>query len=165
MANGTDTNNLRILGAYSARMAAGDFDAVRRMLAQDVKLDLVGKLSVQGWLYDVKNTASPQVLGKVYTDSATEEAARLIAHKFADEIILRLGGGIGGIAESKIYFVSDRSGHKEIWVMDYDGSNQRQVTHQGTISISPRISPDGSRLATNTSLMCSMPITWSRFSP
>jgi len=106
-----------------------------------------GKVSVQGWLYDVKNTASPQVLGKVYTDNATEEAARLIAHKFADEIILRLGGGIGGIAESKIYFVSDRSGHKEIWVMDYDGSNQRQVTHQGTISISPRISPDGSRLA------------------
>ena len=106
-----------------------------------------GKLTVQGWLYDVKNTASPQVLGKVYTDNATEDAARLIAHKFADEIILRLGGGIGGIAESKIYFVSDRSGRKEIWVMDYDGSNQRQITHQGTISISPRISPDGSRLA------------------
>ena len=106
-----------------------------------------GKVTVQGWLYDVKNTASPQVLGKVYTDNATEDAARLIAHKFADEIILRLGGGVGGIAESKIYFVSDRTGRKEIWVMDYDGSNQRQITHQGTISISPRISPDGSRLA------------------
>ena len=53
------------------------------------------RVTVQGWLYDVKNTASPQVLGKVYTDNATEDAARLIAHKFADEIILRLGGGIG----------------------------------------------------------------------
>ena len=106
-----------------------------------------GKVTVQGWLYDVKNVASPQVLGKVYTDNPTEDAARLIAHKFADEIILRLGGGIGGIAESKIYFVSDRSGHKEIWVMDYDGSNQRQLTHQATISLSPRISPDDSRLA------------------
>ena len=105
------------------------------------------KITVQGWLYDVKNTASPQVLGKQYTDVATDDGARLIAHKFADEIILRLGGGIPGIAESKIYFVSDRSGHKEIWVMDYDGSNQRQLTHQGSISLSPRISPDGSRLA------------------
>ena len=106
-----------------------------------------GKLTVQGWLYDVKNTASPEVLGKQYTDVPGNEAARVIAHKFADEIIFRLGGGIPGIAESKIYFVSDRSGHKEIWVMDYDGSNQRQLTHLGSVSLSPRISPDGSRLA------------------
>ncbi len=94
-----------------------------------------GKLTVQGWLYDVKNTASPLVLGKQYADVPTDDAARLIAHKFADEIIFRLGGGIRGIAESKIYFVSDRSGHKEIWVMDYDGSNQRQLTHQASISL------------------------------
>ena len=106
-----------------------------------------GKVTVQGWLYDVKNTASAQVLGKQYADVASDEATRVIAHKFADEIIFRLGGGIPGIAESKIYFVSDRSGHKEIWAMDYDGSNQRQLTHQGSISLSPRVSPDGSRLA------------------
>ena len=106
-----------------------------------------GKVTVQGWLYDVKNTASPEVLGKQYTDVPTGDAVRVIAHRFADEIIFRLGGGIPGIAESKIYFVSDRSGHKEIWVMDYDGSNQRQLTHLGSVSLSPRISPDGSRLA------------------
>jgi Tol biopolymer transport system component len=58
--------------------------------------------------------------------------ARTIAHRFADEIILRLGGGINGIAETKIYFVSSRSGTKEIWAMDYDGQNQHQVTHLGT---------------------------------
>ena len=106
-----------------------------------------GKVTVQGWLYDVKNTGTPQVLGKQYSDAANEDTTRFIAHKFADEIIFRLGGGIPGICESKIYFVSDRSGHKEIWVMDYDGSNQRQITHQGSISLSPRVSPDGSRLA------------------
>jgi TolB protein len=106
-----------------------------------------GRLTVQGWLYDVKNIQSPQVLGKEYADSASDAAARLMAHKFADEIIFRLGGGIPGIAESQIYFVSDRSGHKEIWAMDYDGSNQRQLTRLGSISLSPRISPDGSRIA------------------
>ncbi len=104
-------------------------------------------MTVQGWLYDVKNVTSPQVLGKQYTDAATTDAARLTAHKFADEIIFRLGGGIQGIAESQIYFVSTRSGHKEIWAMDYDGANQHQVTHLASISLSPRISPDGSRLA------------------
>jgi TolB protein len=104
-------------------------------------------LTVQGWLYDVKNIASPQVLGKQYADAATPAAARRTAHKFADEIIFRLGGGIPGIAESQIFFVSSRSGHKEIWGMDYDGENQHQITHLGSISLSPRISPDGTRLA------------------
>jgi len=105
-------------------------------------------LTVQGWLYDVKNVASPQVLGKQYTDAATPDAARRTAHKFADEIIFRLGGGIAGIAESQIFFVrSSGKGNKEIWGMDYDGENQHQITHLGTISLSPRISPDGSRLA------------------
>ena len=102
---------------------------------------------VQGWLYDVKNTSSPQVLGKQYTDQATPQAARTIAHKFANEIIFRLGGGIAGIAETKIYFVSSRSGTKEIWAMDYDGVDQHALTHTGSISLSPHVSPDGSRIA------------------
>lgn len=104
-------------------------------------------VTVQGWLYDVKNPVQPQVLGKQYQDAATSDAVRVIAHKFADEIIFRLGGGIPGIAETKIYFVSSRSGHKEIWAMDYDGANQHQITHSGSISLSPRVSPDGSRIA------------------
>ena len=106
-----------------------------------------GRLTVQGWLYDVKNIQSPQILGKQYSDTATDAAARVMAHKFADEIIFRLGGGIQGIAETQIYFVSDRSGHKEIWAMDYDGSNQHQITHLGSLALSPRVSPDGSRVA------------------
>ena len=59
---------------------------------------------MQGWLYDVKNMASPQVLGKQYHDTATATAVRTIAHKFADEIIFRLGGGIHGIAETQDLF-------------------------------------------------------------
>jgi len=106
-----------------------------------------GKLTTQGWLFDVKNTQSPQILGKQYSDTASEAAARVMAHKFADEIIFRLGGGVQGIAETQIYFVSDRTGHKEIWAMDYDGSNQHQLTRLASIALSPRISPDGSRLA------------------
>ena len=106
-----------------------------------------GFLSVQGWLYDTKNAQSPQVLGKQYREQATEENARIIAHRFADEIILRLGGGVPGIAESKLYFVSARSGSKEIWQMDYDGANQKQLTHLGSIALSPHVSPDGARVA------------------
>lgn len=107
-------------------------------------------IGMQGWLFDVKNTASPQVLGKQYREKATADNARLIAHRFADEIIFRLGGGIGGVAESKIVYVSGRTGHKEVWMMDYDGAGQTQVTKLGSISLSPRISPDASRIAFTT---------------
>ncbi len=106
-----------------------------------------GKVDVQGWLFDVKNAGAPPILGKQYREDATPDNARLIAHRFADEIISRLGGGIAGIAESKIFFISSRSGAKEVWSMDYDGANQQQLTHLGSIALSPRISPDRSRLA------------------
>jgi len=106
-----------------------------------------GRLVVYGWLDDASNAANPQVLGKQYNEAASEDMARTIAHRFADEIISRLGGGINGICETKIYFVSNRTGSKQIWVMDYDGENQHPVTHVGDISLSPRISPDNSRLA------------------
>lgn len=107
-----------------------------------------GRLTVNGYLDDVRNTQYPQVFGKRYEDAANEEAARQIAHKFADEIIFRLGGGIQGIAESKIFYVHfSGSGSKEIWEMDYDGANQHAITHLGQISLSPRVSPDNSRVA------------------
>jgi TolB protein len=106
-----------------------------------------GRIVVAGYLFDAKNAQSPQVLGKQYSDNASQDAARMIAHRFADEIILRLGGGINGICETHIAYVSNRSGTKEIWEMDYDGQGAHQVTHLGTISISPRISPDNSKIA------------------
>src|SRR6185312_12286471 len=105
-----------------------------------------GKVSVQGWLFDTKNTQYPQVLGKQYQEDANVNNARHIAHEFANEIILKLGG-IPGPMETKIYFISTRSGHKDVWSMDWDGAHQQQVTHLGGIALSPRISPDNSRLA------------------
>jgi TolB protein len=106
-----------------------------------------GRLIVDGYLFDTKNAQYPQVLAKQYNEDPTEDSARALAHRFADEIILRLGGGTPGIAETKIYFVKKSGVDKDIWVMDYDGANQHQLTHLGTDVMSPRISPDNSRLA------------------
>src|SRR5437763_1107228 len=105
-----------------------------------------GKVEVRGWLFDAKNAAYPQVLGKQYSEAATSDNARLIAHRFANEIISKLGG-IPGVTESRIVFISTRGGHKEVWAMDYDGAGQQQLTHLNSIALSPRISPDGSRVA------------------
>jgi TolB protein len=106
-----------------------------------------GKVSVTGYLDDAKNPQSPQILGKQYSDTASINSARHIAHRFADEIIARLGGGINGICETTIYYVGARNGNKEIWAMDYDGQGAHPVTHLGTISLSPHVSPDNSRIA------------------
>ena len=129
---------------------------------------------VYGWLVDVKNPSSPPVIAKQYREKATEENARSIAHKFANEIIMRLGGGVNGVTETKLYFISNRTGHKEVWAMDYDGNGQHAVTHQGSIALSPRISPDNSRVAYSSfanggpniamfSLELNRPVTFPRF--
>src|SRR6201985_2391148 len=78
-----------------------------------------GRLAVYGYLFDAKNPDSPQILGKQYNETASQDNARLTAHRFADEPITRLGGGISGIAETHIYYVAKRGGNKEIWQMDY----------------------------------------------
>ena len=105
------------------------------------------RVAVYGWLFDAKNPEAPQILGKQYNEAASQDNARLIAHRFADEIITRLGGGISGIAETHIFYISARSGSKEVWQMDYDGQGAKQLTHLNTISLSPRVSPANDRVA------------------
>jgi TolB protein len=105
------------------------------------------RIVVNGFLDDAKNAQFPQVFAKQYNEEATEDSARQIAHRFADEIIFRLSGGTPGIAESKIFYVKRGGGGKEIWEMDYDGANQHAISHLGEISLSPRVSPDNSRVA------------------
>jgi TolB protein len=104
-------------------------------------------VEIQAWLNDVRDASLPPVIGKVYRGEATEGQVRIFAHQFADEIISKLSGGLAGIASTQISFVSNRSGNKEIWAMDYDGENQRQLTQLHTISLTPRWSPDASRIA------------------
>lgn len=104
-------------------------------------------LSVAGYLSDVHNPGGPIPLQKIYHDDATDAGARRIAHKFADDIISVLTGGLPGIAETQIAYVSSRGGNKEIWVMDYDGANQHQATHLKSIALTPRWSPDATKIA------------------
>jgi TolB protein len=104
-------------------------------------------LSIEAWFYDVQNPAAPPVVGRVYRGQTTEADTRKFAHQFADEIIARLSGGLPGIASTQIAFVSQRSGNKEIWAMDYDGADQHQLTSLHSISLTPRWSPDASRIA------------------
>jgi len=45
-----------------------------------------------------------------------------------------------------IYFVSNRSGSSQIWAMDIDGRNARQISHLSTEASGISISPDGKKI-------------------
>ena len=104
-------------------------------------------LAVSGFLSDVHNPTAPPALQKIYRGGTTDGDARRLAHQFADDIISLLGGGLPGIAQTQIAYVSARGGNKEIWLMDYDGANAHQLTSLKSISLTPRWSPDGNRIA------------------
>jgi TolB protein len=72
--------------------------------------------------------------------------SRRSVHQFVDDLVETLTGQ-KGIATSKIAFVSNRTGHKEIYTADYDGANVVQLTRDNAISVNPNLSSDGRRLA------------------
>jgi len=104
-------------------------------------------IAFSGYLSDVHNPQAPPVIQKIYRGAAADNDARRMAHQFADDIIAYLGGGQTGIAQTQITYVSERGGNKEVWMMDYDGANQHELTHLKSISLTPRWSPDATRIA------------------
>ena len=104
-----------------------------------------GQFVVEARLIDVNTRES--IIGNRYRVDPDEEGVRSLAHRLADEIVLRIGGGIRGIASTRIAFVSDRNGHKEIFTMDYDGYGQKALTNHRSLSLTPRWSLDNSRIA------------------
>jgi TolB protein len=105
-------------------------------------------LAFSGYLSDVSSSSAPVALQKIYRGAATDADARKLAHEFADDIIQLLGSGVPGIADTHIAYVRQIGrGNSEIWEMDYDGANAHQLTHLRSISLTPRWSPDASRIA------------------
>ncbi len=102
-------------------------------------------LIVECRLFDV--SGQRMITGKRYrgpTDAMTS-----IMHRCADEIMVRFTGE-PGIAQTKIAFISRQGGNKELFVMDYNGTNIRQLTHERSIVLSPAWTPDGQEIAITT---------------
>ena len=88
-------------------------------------------------LYDAVNKRF--LLGKRYRSS--RELLRKTIHRFADEVVMQLTGK-RGISQTQIAFLMQESAGKEIYLIDFDGHNLRQVTHDDTVNLSPAWSPD-----------------------
>jgi TolB protein len=100
-------------------------------------------------------TTRESIFGKEYTGAAANP--RMFAHTIADEIFQRQSQ-LRGVARTKLAFATDRDGQrvgdtvqersvKEIYIADYDGANQRRVTTNRRLNISPAWTPDARGIA------------------
>ncbi|MFQ5841875.1 MAG: Tol-Pal system beta propeller repeat protein TolB [Thermodesulfobacteriota bacterium] len=101
-----------------------------------------GQFAIEFRLFDLVDKAF--LGGKRYKGST--KAFRNIIHRAANEITYLITGE-KGIFDTKIAFASTTSGNKEIYIVDFDGHNLRQITNNGSINLSPAWSPDGRIIA------------------
>lgn len=112
-------------------------DGMVNYISYNISKDKQNLLNVQ---FQLKQVGSDLVLMK---DSARikEKEFRKYLHSYSNKLTNQFFA-IKGSALSKITFVTNRTGHKEIALMDYDGVNQRVLTSHKSISSFPSISPD-----------------------
>ena len=133
------------------------FDRWRELNADGIIVGTVQKIDagvrVEVRLFNVRNRQS--AFSREYTGSIANK--RLYAHTIADEVHQQQRA-LRGVARTKLTFNSDRSGErlsatvetrsvKEVYVSDYDGENQRQVTTNRSLNINSVWAPDGRSLA------------------
>jgi TolB protein len=133
------------------------FDRWRELNADGILIGTVQKteagVRVEARLFNVRSHQS--AFAREYSGSVANK--RLYAHTIADEVH-KAQRALRGVARTKLTFNSDRSGErltgsvesrsvKEVFVADYDGENQRQVTTNRSLNITSVWSPDGRSLA------------------
>jgi TolB protein len=141
----------------AASLDNAPLDRWRELNADGVVIGTVRKdpngVVVQIRLFNVRSGQS--AFGQEYSGSIANP--RSYAHKISDEIHFQQRS-LRGVAQTKLAFTSDRDaerltgtvehrGAKEIYIADYDGENQRRVTVNFALNLSPAWSPDGRTLA------------------
>jgi len=84
------------------------------------------------------------MMSKAYRPDSGD--VRRIAHRVADDIVEAVTGR-KGIASTRMLMVGNRTGQKEVYLADADGSNLKQLTSDRTVSVAPTWGPKGDRFA------------------
>ena len=101
-----------------------------------------GTISLNMQVYDT--SGAKLLLKKTY--NGKPQQLRTIGHAFCADLVELLTGK-KSIFGSKIVFISNKTGFKEIYECDFDGHELRQLTNSRSISLTPVLSPDGRYLA------------------
>lgn len=99
------------------------------------------QMQVRWRLFD---TSPEQEIAKGTLESE-RQSWRTLAHRISNEIVRTLTGE-RGIFLTQIAYIRKIGKGKEIFVSDYDGANERQITKLNTINLSPTFSPDGTEV-------------------
>jgi len=90
----------------------------------------------------VINASGKELMNRTYAAPGLDENAKALA----DDIIFTITGR-PGLATSRIVFVSDKSGTKQVYLSDPDGREVMQVTHHAHGAVSPSLNGDASAVA------------------
>ena len=150
----TQSNRFRLVKAgpevvRSARLGvrASRRDAIKSGRAADVFVVWDASRNGSGFTFKgrvIDARTQKRVFSKDFSVPMAQQ--RAVLHQFVDELGLMLSGR-SGTAHCKIAFVSDWTGHKELFSADYDGHDMRQWTSLSSIVLSPAYSPRGDRIA------------------
>ena len=99
------------------------------------------KIKVGFRFYDVNR--SLLLIREDKTIEAKDSVLRWNVHLFSNRLYKRLTGHRGHFTSLIAYVRRNRKKGKDIWVMDFDGSNHRCVVSNGFVNILPSWSPDG----------------------
>lgn len=102
-----------------------------------------GQLVLEGHIYD--GIRGELVGDKPLRYRGDKASLRTMVHYFVGELIDHYTGE-WGITHTRISFVSDLSGSKEVYVMDYDGNAPTRVTADRNIALTPALNPDTKRI-------------------
>ncbi|WP_051554078.1 Tol-Pal system beta propeller repeat protein TolB [Desulfobulbus elongatus] len=102
-------------------------------------------MMIEGQILDV---ASNKLLaGRRYKGSADQLEEMTL--RLCDALIEDFTGEMG-VARTRMAYISDATGRKEVYVSDILGRHPRQVTSHRALCVSPRFTPDGNFLTYST---------------
>lgn len=131
-------NQDRLLMTASENL--GDVSQIWEVDAQTRKIKLVSHDSTSYSKISVPKNAEMIVAGTITADF------RLFTGETANpnniEYLTQARDGFAFTSDGKIVYASDASGNEDIWIMDADGANQKQLTGESSVDAYPIVSPD-----------------------
>lgn len=101
-----------------------------------------GTMCADSWVYYVVN--GDALSAKRFRTEARN--ARYIGHDIANEVVEAVTGTRSSFG-ARLAVVGKRSGNKEIFLIDTDGKGVASVTRNGSINLSPAVSPNGRQIS------------------
>ncbi len=149
-----DLDNAALFDVVESRETIRDVNNINYQEFLDTGVDYLiagqyragaGKVEFAVRLYNVRE--GRPVLGRSYDSSPGR--VREAAHRFAG-LVMEGVTGKKGFFTSKIAFVLGRKGNRDLFIMDYDGSNVLRLTKHNSLVMSPHCSPAGDKIVFNS---------------